>query len=78
MEGPGPQPEPTREDTPEHRMPGWVRGFVIVGILLVVIGVLAMALSSGGHGPSRHVSGGGEGQVAPAEGDGHRPPVEHP
>lgn len=59
-------------------MPGWVRAFVAVGVLLVVLVVLGLVLGRADHGPSRHLPGGGEGDVGSSEGDGHRPPVEHP
>lgn len=43
----GPVPDP-------DGMPGWVKGFVVVGALVVVVLVVAL-LSGGGHGPGQHV-----------------------
>lgn len=73
-----PRSEPGHDDVPPHRMPGWVRAFVVGGALLLVLVVLAFALGRGDHGPSRHVPGGGEEQVESDEGGGHQPPVQHP
>lgn len=69
----GPDGDPS--DLQEHRMPGWVKGFIIVaGIAVAVLVVLALVLG-GDHGPGRHGPGGGNARVeAPA---GHTPPVDH-
>ena len=72
-------PDPTDREAgrpqegPDHRMPGWVRGFVVAGIVLAVFVAVAV-LVGGGHGPSRHLPGGDSGDVeSPA---GHTP-VDH-
>lgn len=36
----------------DHRMPGWVRGFLLAAIVVAVL--VAVLLLSGGHGPGRH------------------------
>lgn len=41
-------------DDPAHRMPGWVKGFAIAGIILVAL-IVVMLLT--GHGPGRHMHG---------------------
>jgi len=73
-------PDPDEQESgrpqqpPGHRMPGWVRGLVVVGIVVAVLVAVAI-LVDGGHGPSRHVPGGTTGEVySPA---GHIPPVDH-
>lgn len=38
-------------------MPGWVKGFIVAGIAVAVLVVLALLLG-GDHGPGRHGSGG--------------------
>ena len=48
--------------------PGWVKVFGIIAAVIVVIVVIAALV--GGHGPARHLPGGGD----PG---GHTPPVEH-
>lgn len=75
MEGPERRPEPAPDPAPEHRMPGWVRAFVAIGLILAVLVVLGLVLGRGDHGPSRHVPGGDE--VGASEVDGQRPPEEH-
>lgn len=59
-------------------MPGWVRGFVVLGILAIVLFVLASAIGGGKHGPSRHLPEGADGEAEPAEADGDVWPPEHP
>lgn len=68
-------PEASRpQQPPDHRMPGWVKGFVVAGIVLVVVVAVAV-LVFGGHGPSRHLPGGNGGEVgSPVD---HTPPVDH-
>lgn len=78
MQDPDQRSEPAHGPGHEHRMPGWVRAFLIVGLLLLVLMALGLILGRGEHGPSRHLPGGGEGQVEPDEHGGHRPPVQHP
>ncbi|MBO3737696.1 hypothetical protein [Actinoplanes flavus] len=41
-----------REPIPEEGMPRWVKGFLVVGALLLVL-IVAAALT--GHGPGRHL-----------------------
>lgn len=78
MEGPDPRPGTSSDAETEHRMPGWVRAFVAVGVLVGVLVVVGLFLGRGDHGPSRHLPGGGDDQVESTEGGGHRSPVEHP
>jgi hypothetical protein len=51
-----------REPIPEEGTPRWVKGFVVIGALLLV--VIAMAVLTG-HGPGRHL---GHGPVPAAVG----------
>jgi hypothetical protein len=44
-----------REPIPEEGMPRWVKGFLVVGALLLV--VIAVAVLTG-HGPGRHLGSG--------------------
>ena len=37
-------------------MPRWVKVFLLVAVAIVVLGVVAMLLVGGGHGPGRHQS----------------------
>jgi hypothetical protein len=39
----------------DQRMPGWVKVFGIVALVVVVLFVVLLV--TGGHGPSRHVLG---------------------
>lgn len=78
MQDPDERSEPAHVPGPEHRMPGWVRALLIVGVLLLVFVAFGVALGRGEHGPSRHLPGGGQGQVEPNAGEGHGPPVQHP
>ncbi|WP_328463467.1 hypothetical protein OHA21_38005 [Actinoplanes sp. NBC_00393] len=50
----------------EEGMPRWVKSFLITGVVLLVV-VLVAVLS--GHGPGRHM---GQGSLPAASGDGHR------
>lgn len=62
------------DGTDEHRMPGWVKGFVVAGIVLVVLVVVALVFG-GEHGPGRHLPGGGDAEVDPR--GGHEAPFDH-
>jgi len=63
--GPAPaHPDPTGSGPP--RMPGWVKGSVIVGIVLVLVVVLVAALGGGSHGPARHLPAGSGAEIDPA------------
>lgn len=42
------------DDGSRHRMPTWVKVFVAVAVILL-IAIVVMVLSDGGHGPSRHL-----------------------
>ena len=77
MEGAGPHPDPSRDAAPPHRMPGWVRGLVVVGILAIVLLALASILGGAEHGASRHLPGDAGGEVEPRE-DGGPGPAQHP
>lgn len=58
--GPGsPPPRPT-----------WLKVFGIVLALIVVIVIVKALAGGGGHGPGRHMPGGGNPQ-------GHTPPMQH-
>ncbi|MBW3602093.1 MAG: hypothetical protein KY434_05270 [Actinobacteria bacterium] len=55
-------------------MPGWVKGFILAGILAAVL-LIVTFVAGGGHGPSRHLSGGaGTGAAAVA---GQLLPADH-
>lgn len=66
---------PDHGQSPKHRMPGWVKGFVAAGIVIGLVVVLALLVGGDTHGPARHQPGvedqGGESS------DGHVPPVDH-
>lgn len=68
-------PDPATPGHQEHRMPGWVKGFVIAGVVVAVLVVLALVVGGGSHGPARHLPGGGDTGVETP--DGHAPPVDH-
>lgn len=71
---PGPS-TPEQGPSPEHRMPGWVKGFVATGIAIGLLVVLALVVGGGTHGPARHQPNGGDaGTESPG---GHTPPVDH-
>lgn len=55
-------------------MPGWVKGFIVAGIAVAVLVVLALLLG-GDHGPGRHGSGGGNATMAVSA--DHSPSGEH-
>lgn len=55
-------------------MPGWVKGFIVAGIAVAVLVVLALVLG-GDHGPGRHGSGGGNTTTTAAA--DHTPSEEH-
>lgn len=58
----------------EHRMPGWVKGFVIAGIVVAVVIVAALLFGRGDHGPGRHGSDSPDAEVeGPAD---HTPPAD--
>jgi uncharacterized cupredoxin-like copper-binding protein len=46
-------------------MPRWVKVFLIVTAVVVLL-LMILVLTSGGHGPGRHMSGGGVGGPADA------------
>ena len=55
-------------DTPPG-MPGWVKVFGIITLVLVLLLVVVMVASGGGHGPGRHMPSGSPG--------GHTAPIQH-
>jgi hypothetical protein len=44
-----------QEPSPQEGMPRWVKGFLVVGALLLVLIVAALLT---GHGPGRHLGSG--------------------
>lgn len=73
MADPTPYPD-TGEDTGAGRdgtsatgMPRWVKAFLIIAIVLVLLGVVALLTGrggpGGGHGPGRHIPSGLGGQA---------------
>lgn len=64
------QSTPDQGPSPEHRMPGWVKGFVVAGIVIGLVVVLALVVG-GGHGPARHQPDGGDPGIESP--DGHTP-----
>lgn len=68
-------PEPTPPGGDQHRMPRWVRGFVVVAVAAALVIVVALMIGSDGHGPARHLPGSVEGTTQTP--DGHTPPVDH-
>ena len=69
-----PPAHPTPDADGDHRMPRWVKGFVIAAAAAVLLVTVVLLVSNGSHGPSRHLPGGDGGSEAPA---GHIPPVDH-
>ncbi len=56
---------PARPD-PKHPMPRWVRVFVAVAIVILVLAFLALVGNGlGGHGPARHLPTGVPAHVEP-------------
>ncbi|MEV4282499.1 hypothetical protein [Actinoplanes xinjiangensis] len=53
-----------REPVPEEGMPRWVKGFLVVGALLLVVVVVAVLT---GHGPGRHLGSGSVSGVVRSE-----------
>lgn len=75
-------PSPDANERPDHsppgdgghRMPRWVRGFLIAALVVVVLGVMALAFG-GDHGPSRHFAD----NTAPTDTPpGQAPPAKQP
>lgn len=63
---------PNPSEPVAHRMPRWVKGFLIAGLVVLALAVAAFVVG-GSHGPSRHLPGGDE----PVESsDGHTSPVD--
>ena len=54
-------------------MPGWVKVFVVIGVVLLVLLIAGLVFGGGEHGPGRHM-GGGAGDETPTS---HVPPVQH-
>lgn len=46
-----PEESPKSDSKRRHPMPGWVKGFVVAGLILASLAVIMMAT---GHGPGRH------------------------
>lgn len=64
---PPPPPGESGYDSPavqKHRMPGWVKGLLIAGIVVGVLASLGLALSGGSHGPGRHQTARGDAELA--------------
>ena len=68
-------------DSGPRTTPRWVKVFVIVAIVVVVLGVAIFLLSGGQHGPGRHLPGGGGSDTPPGatENGDHTPPpgIDH-
>ena len=59
-------------------MPRWVKVFLIIGLVLVLLFVGGKVTGVGGdHGPGRHGGGGDTPSSVVEQDGGHRPPVEH-
>lgn len=59
-------------------MPRWVKVFLIVGLVLVLLFVVAKFTGVGGdHGPGRHGGGGDPPSSLAEQDDGHQSPVNH-
>ena len=56
-----PTDTPAEPATSYSGMPGWVRWFVVVAVVLGLLLVVA-ALAGGEHGPGRHLSSGPAGE----------------
>lgn len=56
-------PERDLSDDPQESMPGWVKGFVIAGIVIAALVILTMVFRGGDHGPARHLPSGAESAV---------------
>ena len=68
--------EATSDREPDTGMPRWVKVFLIVGLVLVLLFVAGTLTGRGGdHGPGRH--GGDPPPAAVDEVVGHRSPVDH-
>ena len=64
--------ETSDEQADRHRMPRWVRAFIAVGAIAVVIVSATMLTGGADHGPGRHQP------ETPAETPtSHVPPVDH-
>lgn len=70
--GDTPSVQRTPDADGDHRMPEWVKRFVIAAVSAVVLVTLVLLVGNGSHGPSRHLPGGDSGSEAP-----HSPPVDH-
>ena len=73
-----PDPDTHSDDGPgQTGMPRWVKVFVVIGAVLLVLLIATQFIGDGGHGPGRHGGGGGDETPASTEDDGHTPPVDH-
>lgn len=58
--------------------PRWVKVFVIIGLVVVLLFLVAKLTGLGGdHGPGRHGGGGDTPSTVIEEHGGHRAPVDH-
>lgn len=69
-----PQPPDDSADRGAHRMPRWVKGFIVAAVVVVAV-IVVVLLAGGDHGPSRHLPGGDSIDVRTP--GGHTPPVDH-
>jgi hypothetical protein len=65
--------EPNSGGDDGHRMPRWVKGFIVAAVAAVLLVVVVLLVSGSGHGPSRHLPGGEPTSQLRA---GHTPPVD--
>lgn len=71
-----PDPDTHSDDGPSQAgMPRWVKVFVIIGAVLLVLLIATQLIGDGGHGPGRH--GGDDETPASTEDGGHTPPIDH-
>ena len=60
-------------DREEHRTPRWVKVFGLIAVAVVGLFIVLLLAGGGGHGPGRHLPGGGVDTV-PSSVTEHSPP----
>lgn len=74
--GPGDDTGVSRSGVSPTGMPRWVKVFLVIGLALVLLFVVAKLAGMGGeHGPGRH--GGPDAPSVVDQDGGHRSPVDH-